>query len=405
MILSIDQGTTNSKAVWSTRPGRSSGTAPLRWVWRHRIPGGSSRMPRRSGRACWPPWPPVAASTPDATLAGVTISNQRESVVAWRRSTGDPLGPVIGWQDRRTASWCTRLATEDADDLVRARTGLRIDAMFSAPKIRWLLDQLPGVAEVGRLPGHRRRLAGLAADRRSTPTPCEAGNASRTLLYDVRGPELVAGAVRPLRCAGRDASRRCSRRTGRSGRPATCPDYRTAYPILAVLADSHAALYGQGCTTVGTAQGDVRHRLVGDDADRDLPGRPHRGAVDAGLADRSAHLRPGGQHPLLRGHALLDGHDPRTLRGRRARGPGRRRTRQRRRGPGPRVRRPRRSPLGPRRQGGSVGDDDLDHAGPSGSGGPGLGGPPDLRRRRGDRRGPADQGRCGPTAVRPRRRC
>ena len=68
--------------------------------------------------------------------------------MAWRRSTGEPLGPVIGWQDRRTASWSTRLATREADDQVRARTGLRIDAMFSGPKMRWLLDQLPRTSEV-----------------------------------------------------------------------------------------------------------------------------------------------------------------------------------------------------------------------------------------------------------------
>ena len=64
----------------------------------------------------------------------MTLSNQRESVVAWRRSTGQPIGPVLGWQDHRTADWCSTIDHAEADDQVRRRTGLRIDAMFSAPR-------------------------------------------------------------------------------------------------------------------------------------------------------------------------------------------------------------------------------------------------------------------------------
>ena len=176
----------------------------------------------------------------------MTISNQRESVVAWRRSTGEPLGPVIGWQDRRTASWCTRLATKDADDKVRSRTGLRIDAMFSAPKLRWLLDHLPDVPRsdvcLGTVDAWLvwRLTAG-------SNFACEAGNASRTLLYDVLdldwSPELcdlfgvpveILPAVQPS--------------NGQFGRTRDVPGLPDGVPILAVLADSHAALYGQGCT-------------------------------------------------------------------------------------------------------------------------------------------------------------
>ena len=192
------------------------------------------------------------ASAADAALAGVTISNQRESVVAWRRSTGDPLGPVIGWQDRRTASWCTRLATSDADDHVRARTGLRIDAMFSAPKFRWLLDHLEGVEQsdvcLGTVDAWLvwRLTAGSSY-------ACEAGNASRTLLYDVLdldwSPELCDLFGVPV-----ETLPTVQPSNAEFGQTRGVPGLPDGVPILAVLADSHAALYGQGCTTVGTGK-------------------------------------------------------------------------------------------------------------------------------------------------------
>ena len=404
MILSIDQGTTNSKAVLVDEAGQVAGygAAPV---------GLASPRPGWVEQDADEIWTSVLAavaacraSAPDAALAGVTISNQRESVVAWRRSTGEPLGPVIGWQDRRTASWCTRLATQDADDQVRARTGLRIDAMFSGAEDALAARPSAGRPDVRRLPGHGRRLAGLAADRRSqlrrarraTPrAPC------CTTCWTWTGR---------LSCATSSACRsrpfpRCSRRTGSSDRPATCPDCPTACRSSRCWPTRTRPSTARACTTVGTAKATYGTGSSVMTPTADLPGRPHRGAVHAGLADRPAHLRPGGQHPLLRGRALLDGRDPRALRRRRAHGPGRRGPRQRRRGPGPRVRRPRRSLLGPGGPGEPVGDDDLDHAGASGPGRPGLGGPPDLRRRRGDRRRTSRSRSSGPTAGRRRRRC
>ncbi|HZA71750.1 MAG TPA: FGGY family carbohydrate kinase, partial [Propionibacteriaceae bacterium] len=145
MILSIDQGTTNTKAALVDEGGQvvASGSAPVGlasprpgWVEQDADEIWSSALTAVAD---------CRAAGPDSALAGVTVANQRESVVAWRRSTGEPLGPVIGWQDQRTAPRCTRLATPEADERVRARTGLRIDAMFSGPKFRWLLDQLEDV--------------------------------------------------------------------------------------------------------------------------------------------------------------------------------------------------------------------------------------------------------------------
>src|SRR3712207_3788045 len=187
MILSIDQGTTNSKAILVDEAGRVTGY-------------GAAAVGLASPRPGWIEqdaeeiWSSVLAAVAacrasaaelSGSITGLTISNQRESVVAWRRSTGEALGPVIGWQDRRTAAWCAELAASHTDDQVRVRTGLPIDAMFSGPKFRWLLDHLPGVPAsdvcLGTIDAWLiwRLSAGHAH-------ACDAGNASRTLLYDVR---------------------------------------------------------------------------------------------------------------------------------------------------------------------------------------------------------------------------
>jgi glycerol kinase len=252
MILSIDQGTTNTKAVLVDEAGQvtGSGAAPV---------GLASPRPGWVEQDADEIWSSVLAAVtacravgPAAIPAGVTLSNQRESVVAWRRSTGEPLGPMIGWQDRRTAPWCSRLATPEANNRVRARTGLRIDAMFSGPKMRWLLDQRPGVPTadvclgtvdswlVWRLTGGRT-YAG------------EAGNASRTLLYDVVdlhwSAELCDLFGVPI-----EALPEVRPSNGQFGLTRDVPGLPDGVPLLAVLADSHAALYGQGGATLGIAK-------------------------------------------------------------------------------------------------------------------------------------------------------
>ncbi|HEU5484000.1 MAG TPA: FGGY family carbohydrate kinase [Microlunatus sp.] len=253
-ILAIDQGTTNSKAVLVDTAGavRAVGSVPVRVS--HPRPGWVEQDAEQLWRSvleavdgC------LSAIDPDELeLSGLALSTQRESVVVWDRRTGEPLGPVIGWQDVRTAGWCRECTGPGDDDLVRRRTGLRIDAMFSAPKIGWLLRESAvrrarsevcvGTIDswlVWRLTGGRRHVI-------------EAGNASRTLLFDVVdlhwGAELlelfdVPGAVLPevLRSDGDFGDCRSV---------AGLPD---GLPIAAVLADSHAALLGHGCTA-GTAK-------------------------------------------------------------------------------------------------------------------------------------------------------
>ncbi|WP_433164528.1 FGGY family carbohydrate kinase [Kribbella sp. CA-247076] len=241
-VLAIDQGTTNSKAVLVDAGGAvlATGSAPV---------GLSTPRPGWAEQDAEDLWQSVlqavssclAAAEPVA-LAGIALSTQRESVVGWNPD-GDAVGPVIGWQDVRTSSWCADLPSE-LDALVRSRTGLRVDAMFSAPKLRWLLEHA-AAARVGtvdswlihRLTGCREHLT-------------EAGNASRTLLYDVLDldwstPLLEAFGV------PRSVLPEVRASDGGFGTTAGVPGVPDGTPIVAVLADSHAAMYGQGCTEAG----------------------------------------------------------------------------------------------------------------------------------------------------------
>lgn len=176
-----------------------------------------------------------------ADITGLALSTQRESVVAWHAATGDPLGPVLSWQDMRGD--VSRL-TEAERAEVRALSGLDADPMYSAPKVQWLLEATvaAGVAEdeirlgtidswlVHRLTGGDRHVI-------------EAGNASRTLLMDL---EDLAWSSRLLEIFGIPASVlpeviASDADFGRTTGAGPIPD---GTPILAVLADSHAALYG-----------------------------------------------------------------------------------------------------------------------------------------------------------------
>jgi glycerol kinase len=254
-ILALDQGTTNTKAMLVDPASGAVVVAASRPV-DVRFPGAG--LVEQDASQLWSATLAAAAEClarrPEAALVGLSISNQRESVVCWERSSGRPLGPVLGWQDARTAAWCADLADKHpgATSEVRLRTGLTLDPMFSAPKMRYALDAATAAGSqisdvvVGTVDAWLVcRLTGELA--------IEVGNASRTLLLDLENlewdPELldlfgvpigVLPEVRPS-----DAG---------FGRTSALPGIPEGVPVAAVLADSHAALYYHGCTTPGTGK-------------------------------------------------------------------------------------------------------------------------------------------------------
>lgn len=253
VVLALDQGTTNSKALLVDAEGRlvSWGSAPV-GISSSR-PGWVEQDPDRIWASVLEAITACVRAVPEVTIVGVALSTQRESVVGWRAGSGRPLGPVLGWQDRRTADWCARTISAGDRRLVRGHTGLPVDPMFSAPKMRWLLDHRPpevpltdvrlGTVDswlVWRLTGGRNHL-------------CDAGNASRTLLYDIA---RLGWSDDLLSLFGIPATALPAVLASDAGFGATrdMPLVPDNTPVLAVLADSHAALLGHGCTETGTAK-------------------------------------------------------------------------------------------------------------------------------------------------------
>jgi len=249
VVLAIDQGTTNSKAVLVDVEGRVRGVGSARVPISNPRPGWVEQDPDLLWTSVLAAVAACLASSRDRVV-GLALSTQRETVVGWRASTGDAVGPALGWQDRRTAAWCAAHLGREDDAEVRTRTGLRVDPMFSAPKMAWLLahDEAPDDLVLGTVDAWLvHRLTGGAV------RACEAGNASRTLLYDIR---TLAWSPALLELFGVPASALPEVRASAAGFGVTAgvPGLPDGLPVLAVLADSHAALLGQGCTVPGTAK-------------------------------------------------------------------------------------------------------------------------------------------------------
>jgi glycerol kinase len=260
LVLAIDEGTTNTKALLvDAASGEvvARGSAPLGIVF----PG-----PDRVEQDAEDLWAATLAAV-DSCLAdaggrlpaAVAVTNQRESVVVWSRSTGRALGPVLGWQDSRTAQACAALLADGAGPLVRRLTGLSLDPLYSAPKMRWLLDLLVGsgvdLADIclGTVDSWLIwQLTGGAV------FAIEAGNASRTLLLDIAQVRWSA-ALLDLFGIPAAALPEVRASDGGFGVTAAIGSLPAGLPIAAVMADSHAALYqygagglGEGKATYGT---------------------------------------------------------------------------------------------------------------------------------------------------------
>jgi len=188
-------------------------------------------------------------------VAGIGITNQRETVVVWDRSTGEPIHRAIVWQDRRTAEGCARLKAGDAEELIRERTGLLLDPYFSATKIAWILDNVPEArarAERGELACGTIdcfllwRLTGGAVHA------TDVTNAGRTSLFDIRKQCWDEELCRLFRVPAQllpdvhDNSHVFG---------LTAPGlFDARLPISGMAGDQQAALFGQACFSAGMAK-------------------------------------------------------------------------------------------------------------------------------------------------------
>lgn len=246
-ILAIDQGTTNSKAVLVSSDGIivARGSSPVGIS--HPQPGWVEQDAKRVWQSVLEAIGACLVDTPPVSIAGIAISNQRESVTIWDGRTGEPLGPVVSWQCRRSAPVCAELNAAGHSARVEALTGLPIDPMFPGPKMKWLLDRAPEDRELrlGTIDSwliHRFTGGKVHA--------CDASNAARSQLLDLKkmdwSDELCTlfGVPKAYLPQCRDSASHFGETLGVPGLP-------DGIPVAAAIGDSHAALFGHGAFEPG----------------------------------------------------------------------------------------------------------------------------------------------------------
>ncbi len=246
MILALDEGTTSARTLAFAPDGRVLALSQEEFPQSYPQPGWVEHDAEEIWAAQKRTLDFVVGQVGAGSVAAIGITNQRETVVVWDAKTGRPLAPAIVWQCRRTSALCRQLRDEGVEPWVRERTGLLLDPYFSGTKMRWLLENIPGLREKARR-GEARfgtvdsfllwRLTGGRVHA------TDATNASRTQLMDLKtrqwDDELLSLFGVP-----------------RESLPLILPsdgDFGTTIlagrevPIRAVLGDQQAALYGQGC--------------------------------------------------------------------------------------------------------------------------------------------------------------
>src|SRR5580692_8865578 len=155
-ILALDQGTTSSRAILFDHAGQIVQLAQKEFRQYYPEPGWVEHDAEEIWSSQYGVMAEVLAGSNVGTreVAAIGITNQRETTIVWDRATGRPIHPAIVWQDRRTAGYCDQLKVQGLSAMIQERTGLVLDAYFSATKLKWILDQVPGArarAEKGEL--------------------------------------------------------------------------------------------------------------------------------------------------------------------------------------------------------------------------------------------------------------
>jgi glycerol kinase len=253
VILAIDQGTTGTTCLVFDEGARLVGRAYREFGQHFPEPG----WVEHDAEEIWDVSRGVAKDALDAArvapsdVLAIGITNQRETVVCWDERTGKPLCPAIVWQDRRTAARCEELRSRGEEPRIREKTGLVIDSYFSATKIEWMLQEVPGLRERAREGGVRfGTIDAWLTYKLIGRSVTDCSNASRTLLFDIHNlawdddlcdlfgvrqdqlPELAASAE-PYGETRADAF------------------FGASVPVAGIAGDQQAALFGQACTAPG----------------------------------------------------------------------------------------------------------------------------------------------------------
>lgn len=257
-ILALDQGTTVSRAILFDESGGVAGVAQREVPRYFPVPGRVEQDPAN----LWHTQLQVAeqvlhnVGASRTEVVGIGISNQRETTIIWERATGKPVHRAIVWQDRRTAEACAELRARGHGDLVRDRTGLVIDPYLAATKIRWILDNVTGArkrAEKGELAFgtvDSWLLWNLTGGKVHATDPT---NASRTLLYNLEAGEWDFEMLKLFDIPAKLLPQ--IRDTSGHFAEVDCGSSLDGLPVLAMVGDQHAALFGQACFQPGMTKG------------------------------------------------------------------------------------------------------------------------------------------------------
>ena len=250
--MALDQGTTSSRAIIFDRTGSIVAMAQKEFTQIYPQPGWVEHCPEE----IWKTQQWVArqalrkASLSPENIAGIGITNQRETTVIWDRRTGKPIHNAIVWQDRRTANLCDELKRDKLAGRIQRRTGLVLDAYFSGTKIKWLLDHVKGA----RAKAKRGELAFGTIDTwllwnltKGQVHATDASNASRTLLFNLRKGNWD-DTLLDLFDIPRSILPEVRSSSEVYGETALL---RGSTPVAGIAGDQQAALFGQACHKPG----------------------------------------------------------------------------------------------------------------------------------------------------------
>lgn len=252
-ILALDQGTTSSRAIVFDHDGLIVASAQKEFRQYYPKPGWVEHDPEE----IWTTQSEVAlaavkkAKLRSANIKAIGITNQRETTVVWNRKTGKPVHKAIVWQDRRTADFCDKLKKEGHDKKILKKTGLIVDAYFSAAKVRWILDNVKGarrLAEEGRLAFgtiDSWLVWNLTGGKLHIT---DVSNASRTMLFNIH---TLKWDHELLKIFNIPAAILPEVRSSSEVYGTTSGLFETEIPVAGIAGDQQAALFGQMCIEPG----------------------------------------------------------------------------------------------------------------------------------------------------------
>lgn len=256
-ILALDQGTSSSRAIVFNHEGRIMASAQKEFPQHFPEPGWVEHDPKDI-------WSSEASVVAEAItslgingldIAGIGITNQRETTIVWDAETGEPVYNAIVWQDRRTSDYCDELKEQNLTNYIREKTGLILDAYFSATKVRWILENVAGArekAEAGKLRFGTVDTWLIWNLTRGERHVTDVSNASRTMLFNIHTLEWDEDL---LRMFGIPKSMMPEVRSSSEiyGYTKTTI-FAHEVPIAGIAGDQQAALFGQMCTTPGSVK-------------------------------------------------------------------------------------------------------------------------------------------------------